>query len=90
MVVDDSGEDEPGAMEIAEEEREAMYPMTGYALVRVNYEEPPGEALTKVGHYGSLSSVEMPPNGPMTTYVVYGEDGTAYDRNAVEKESHSR
>jgi hypothetical protein len=79
--------DEPGAREVAREEREAMYPMTGYVLVRVDYEEPPGAALTAVAQYGSLSSVELPTDGPITTYVVSDADGNAYDRDAVENAS---
>lgn len=77
---------EPGSLEIAEAEREAMYPMTGYVLVRIDYSEPPGEALTKVEQHGSLTTVTMPDDGPMHTYVVYDADGNAYGRTDLATE----
>lgn len=80
-------DDDASGFDIARAEREEMYPMTGYALVRVEYEKPPGEALTKVEHYGRLSSIDMPDDGPMTTYVVYDAEGNAYDRDDVEESS---
>ena len=98
-MVDDDGRDEtenaadPGAdedgpdeREVARAERESMYPMTGYALVRVEYQEPPGEALTEVGHYGRLEDVELPDPAPMVAYVVYDAEGNAYRRADVEAE----
>ncbi|NHN41602.1 hypothetical protein G9C85_08120 [Halorubellus sp. JP-L1] len=81
---------ESGEFETARSERAAMYPMTGYALVRIDYEEPPGEALTKVAHYGRLEAVEVPSAGPMTEYVVYDADGNAYDRDAISEASAKR
>lgn len=72
--------------EVARTERESMYPMTGYALVRVEYQEPPGEALTKVGHFGRLGDVELPDPAPMVAYVVYDAEGNAYRRADVEAE----
>jgi DNA topoisomerase IB len=99
MVDDDGGRDEavnaPGAgadedgpdeREVARAERESMYPMTGYALVRVEYQEPPGEALTKVRQYGRLEAVELPDSAPMVAYVVYDAEGNAYRRADVEAE----
>jgi len=83
-------EDEPDGFETARSEREALYPMTGYALVRIDYEEPPGEALTKVAHYGRLTAVDVPSAGPMTEYVVYDADGNAYDRDAVAEVDDNR
>jgi hypothetical protein len=77
-------EDEPGAFEQARMERERMYPMTGYALVEIDFTEPPGEGLTKVAHYGRLHDVELPDDGPTTEYVVYDADGNAYRRHDVE------
>lgn len=85
----DVGMDDDGGFDIALAEREAMYPMTGYALVRIEYQKPPGDALTEVAHYGRLSSVDMPEDGPMTTYVVYDEAGNAYDRDDVEEASRN-
>ena len=80
-VEDDEG---PDGFETAREERESMYPMTGYALVRIEYQEPPGEALTEVAHYGHLGDVDLPDPAPMTAYVVYDADGNAYRRADVE------
>lgn len=80
------GADESDGFDVARTEREAMYPMTGYALVRVEYQEPPGEALTEVAHYGRLGAVELPDRAPMTAYVVYDADGNAYRREDVEAE----
>jgi hypothetical protein len=74
----------PDGFETAREERESMYPMTGYALVRIEYQEPPGEALTEVAHYGRLEDVELPDPAPMEAYVVYDADGSAYRRADVE------
>lgn len=72
--------------EQAGSEREAMYPMTGYALVRVESQEPPGEALAKVGRFGRLEDVELPDSAPMVGYVVYDAEGNAYRRADVEPE----
>lgn len=80
------GGDDSDGFDVARTEREAMYPMTGYALVRIEYQEPPGEALTKVAHYGRLGAVELPEPAPMTAYVVYDADGNAYRREDVEAE----
>jgi hypothetical protein len=85
-ATDLGGEDTPDEREVARAERESMYPMTGYALVRVEYQEPPGEALTEVGHYGRLEDVELPDSAPMVAYVVYDADGNAYRRADVEAE----
>jgi hypothetical protein len=82
----DAAADGPDAREEARAEREAMYPMTGYALVRVEYQEPPGEALTEVGHFGRLDDVEVPDPAPMVAYVVYDAEGNAYRRADVEAE----
>lgn len=79
-------EDGPDGFETARAERESMYPMTGYALVRIEYQEPPGEALTEVAHYGRLADVELPDPAPMTEYVVYDAEGNAYRRADVEAE----
>ena len=79
-------EDGPDEREVARAERESMYPMTGYALVRVEYQEPPGEALAEVGHYRRLEDVELPDPAPMVAYVVYDAEGDAYRRADVEAE----
>jgi hypothetical protein len=83
VSADDDGPDE---REVARAERESMYPMTGYALVRIEYREPPGEALSKVGHFGRLEAVELPEPAPMVAYVVYDAEGNAYRRADVEAE----
>lgn len=84
-AVDGNGVDDgPDGFETAREERESMYPMTGYALVRIEYQEPPGEALTEVAHYGRLGDVELPDPAPMAAYVVYDAEGNAYRRADVE------
>jgi hypothetical protein len=82
----DVEDDEPDGLAVARAEREAMYPMTGYVLVRVEYQEPPGEALTEVGHYSHLGDVELPEPSPMVAYVVYDAEGNAYRRADVEAE----
>lgn len=87
-VPDDDG---PSPSELAREEREAMYPMSGYALVEIDYAEPPGEGLTKVGQFGSMAAIEFPEGSDANIdYVVYDADGNAYRQSEVDGERGDR